>query len=288
MRTVRTVRAMQALAGRCREERVTLGFVPTMGCLHAGHLSLVKRARQLVGPGGKVVVSVYVNPTQFGPAEDFSKYPRNLRRDAQLCRQAGVDFLFAPADAEMYQRKPGEEASTSVVEERLARCMEGAARPTHFRGVTTVVAKLLHIVDPGVAIFGAKDFQQAAVIKRMVRDLNLSARIVVAPTFREADGLAKSSRNQYLSGPERTQAIALWRVLQLARRLVRSRVGGWPAEALRKEMEDLLKDYPLARMEYISFFDPLTLEPATIVRRGTQVALAVFMGKTRLIDNTRL
>ena len=199
MRTVTSPRFMQRLARQWRGRGVRIAFVPTMGYLHDGHMSLVRRARRLVGPGGKVVVSIYVNPTQFGPQEDFARYPRDFPRDGRLCRQAGVDVMFLPTDATMYPGRARGLYSTFVVEEALSRPMEGAARPTHFRGVTTVVAKLFNLVQPDLAVFGAKDYQQAAVIQRMVRDLNFPLKIVVAPTLREADGLAMSSRNQ-LSG----------------------------------------------------------------------------------------
>ena len=212
---------MQRLARSWRRQCARVGFVPTMGCLHAGHLSLVQRARRLVGPEGKVVVSIYVNPTQFGPAEDFSRYPRDLKRDTRLCREAGVDVVLAPADEQMYPRAGAGVCSTFVVEESLSRGMEGVSRPTHFRGVTTIVAKLFNLVQPDIAVFGAKDFQQAAVINRMVHDLNFPVRVMVAPTFRESDGLAMSSRNQYLEGDLRSQAVVLWRSIQKARAAVR-------------------------------------------------------------------
>src|SRR5262245_27175753 len=189
---------MQRLSLRWKKQGQRIGFVPTMGYLHAGHLSLVKRGRKLVGSRGKVVVSIYVNPTQFGPKEDFSRYPRDFRNDIRLCRAEGVDVEFAPTDPQMYSSDGSASFSTSVVEEDLSRGMEGASRPGHFRGVTTIVAKLFNIVQPDVAVFGAKDYQQAAVIQRMVRDLNFPVKIVVAPTIRETDGLAMSSRNKYL------------------------------------------------------------------------------------------
>src|SRR5689334_12447272 len=189
MRIVSSPDAMQRLAKSWQARGVRIGLVPTMGYLHEGHMSLVRRARKIVGRRGVVVVSIYVNPTQFGPKEDLSRYPRDFARDKKLCRVEGVDVLFAPANKEMYP--PGDGGfSTYVVEEKLSQGMEGAARPTHFRGVTTVVAKLFNIVLPEVAIFGAKDFQQAAIIQRMVRDLNFPLKIIVAPTIREPDGLA--------------------------------------------------------------------------------------------------
>jgi pantoate--beta-alanine ligase len=288
MQIVRSVAAMQCLAREWRRAGERVGLVPTMGYLHAGHLSLVQRTRQLVGRPGKVVVSIYVNPTQFGPNEDFSRYPRDLKRDAALCRQAGVDFIFAPADEQMYPRWDGTAFSTFVVEEALARGMEGESRPTHFRGVTTVVAKLFNIVQPELAVFGAKDYQQAAVLKRMVRDLNFPLKLVVAPILREPDGLAMSSRNKYLVGDLRTQALVLWRSLQKVRAAVRNATHALSAARLKSELKRFVERAPAARLDYVEFFDPYTLVPVTKVTRGTHIALAVYIGKTRLIDNARL
>jgi len=288
MRTVSSVRAMQRQALAWRRQRTRVGFVPTMGYLHAGHVSLMARARRLVGRRGKVVVSIYVNPTQFGPREDFSRYPRDLARDRALCRAAGVDVVFAPGDAEMYPRGGAEGYSTYVVEESLSRGMEGASRPTHFRGVTTVVAKLFNIVQPELAVFGAKDFQQAAIIRRMVGDLNFPVRIEVAPTFREPDGLAMSSRNKYLEGDLRTQAVVLWRSLQQVKAWVRKSARPLPAARLKREVEALIEREPAARLDYVEFFEPGTLAPVRRVAAGTRMALAVFIGTTRLIDNLNL
>ena len=288
MRIVKSVRAMQGLAQRWRGERVKVGFVPTMGCLHAGHLSLVDSARRRVGSRGKVVVSIYVNPTQFGPAEDFSRYPRDLARDARLCRAAGVDVVFAPDDGAMYPAGASEGYSTYVTEESLSRGMEGASRPTHFRGVTTVVAKLLNIVQPSVAVFGAKDYQQAAVVRRMARDLNFPVQILVAPTYREADGLAMSSRNKYLLGSVRQQATILWRAIRKVQAAVRNAARPLSAAALKLELKRFINQEPAARLDYVEFFEPESLAPVRKVSRGTHMALAVFMGKTRLIDNARL
>lgn len=279
---------MQRLALQWRAQGRPVGFVPTMGYLHEGHLSLVRRARQAVGAGGLVVVSIYVNPTQFGPREDFARYPRDLARDQALCRQAGVDVVFAPTDAEMYPRPAGAEYSTFVVEEALSRGMEGAARPGHFRGVTTVVAKLFNLVLPTVAVFGAKDFQQARIIQRMVRDLNFPVRIIVAPTVREPDGLAMSSRNTYLSPSERRQARVLWQAIQQARQWVRQANRPLSAGPLQRRLRRLIEQQPAARVDYIAFVDPVTLAPVRAVQRGTHMALAVFVGRTRLIDNSRL
>jgi len=279
---------MQELARSWQRAGVRVGLVPTMGYLHAGHLSLVECARQMVGPGGKVVVSIYVNPAQFGPQEDLSSYPRNFARDAWLCREAGVDVIFAPDDTQMYPRGDAGGFSTFVVEEGLSRGMEGKSRPTHFRGVTTVVAKLFNIVQPGLAVFGAKDYQQVAVVKRMVRDLNFPLKIVVAPTLREVDGLAMSSRNKYLAGELRGQALVLWRSLEKARAEARKSTRPVPAARLKKELKRFIERVPAARLDYVEFFDPDTLVPVPSVTRGTQMALAVFIGKTRLIDNARL
>jgi pantoate--beta-alanine ligase len=305
MRIISSAAAMQKLALQWKRAGVKIGFVPTMGYLHAGHLSLVKRARQAVGKNGKVVVSIYVNPTQFAPTEDLSKYPRDLKRDLKLCREAGVDVVFTPTDAEMYpvgssrcddrtaQRAvPTTNFSTYVIEENLGRVMEGASRPTHFRGVTTVVAKLFNIVLPDVAVFGQKDFQQAAIIKRMVADLNFPVKIIVAPTLRERDGLAMSSRNKYLAGDLRRQATVLHRAIERAHTIVGTREWIGMKEISSKKLKAILSELILsensARLDYVEFFEPETLSPVSKVTRGTQMALAVFVGKTRLIDNTKL
>lgn len=257
-----------------------------MGYLHDGHMSLVREARRRVGAEGIVVVSIYVNPTQFAPTEDLSRYPRDLKRDRALCRTEGVDALFLPSDGVMYPGRDAGAYSTYVVEERLVQRMEGASRPTHFRGVTTIVAKLFNSVLPDVAVFGAKDWQQAAVIRRMTADLNFPIRIVVAPTGRAADGLALSSRNAYLNPEEREQATVLIRSIEAARAAVRR--GPVSSSQLGKAVRRLIATAPAARVDYVEFFDSESLEPVTEVRKGTHMALAVFLGKTRLIDNGRL
>ena len=293
---------MQHLARQWQRAGKCIGFVPTMGYLHAGHLSLVREARKRVSGAGRVVVSIYVNPTQFGPKEDFSKYPRDLKRDLKLCRAAGVDVLFTPGDTEMYpggtRSRRCESAdeprfdkrgySTCVVEESLSRMMEGASRPTHFRGVTTVVAKLFNIVLPDVAVFGAKDWQQAAIIKRMVADLNFPVKIIVAPTLRERDGLAMSSRNKYLKGDLRRQATALWHSIQKARAAVKKSSKPIPAAQLKLHLKQFIEREPDTRLDYVEFFEPDTLSPVLKVTRDAHMALAVFVGKTRLIDNAHL
>lgn len=288
MRIVKSVRGMQKLALETKRQDQRISFVPTMGYLHEGHLSLVRKARQLAGPDGLVVLSIYVNPTQFGANEDFSKYPRDTGRDARACREAGVDVIFAPADKEMYPGREEGNYSTYVVEEKLSSTMEGVSRPTHFRGVTTVVAKLFNAVLPNTAVFGAKDYQQAAVIQRMVKDLNFPIRIVVAPTLREKDGLAMSSRNKYLEGSLRQEALVLWKSLQAAKEKVRTTESEVPAKKLKMITERIIRTAPQARLDYVEFFDPETLQPTTKVTRGGHMALAVFVGQTRLIDNSRL
>src|ERR1017187_9197547 len=271
MRIVTSIAAMQLLARQWQRAGKRIGFVPTMGYLHAGHMSLVKRARQAAGKSGAVVVSIYVNPTQFGPKEDFSKYPRDLKRDFKLCRVQGVDVVFTPGDKEMYPGGTGSRRcesadgprfdkrgyNTYVVEERLSQGMEGASRPTHFRGVTTVVAKLFNIVSPDVAVFGQKDFQQMAIIKRMAADLNFPVKIIVAPTLREHDGLAMSSRNKYLTGDLRRQATVLWQAIQMARAAVK-KSKAIPAAKLKVGLKKLIESEPDVRLDYVEFFEPET------------------------------
>jgi len=255
-----------------------------MGNLHEGHLSLIRRARKIARAKGTVVVTIFVNKTQFGPGEDFKSYPRTLERDTALCSEAGVDILFAPRDKTIYAAGH----STFVVESRLAKRMEGASRPTHFRGVTTVVAKLFNLVQPNVAVFGAKDWQQAAVIRQMTGDLSFPVRIVVAPTVRERDGLAMSSRNAHLSPAQRKQATVLREVIRAAKVSVKKATVPLPSAALRRKLARLVGEQSLAKLDYIEFFDSKTLEPAKRVSRGTHLALAVSFGATRLIDNGRL
>jgi len=286
---------MQALARRWQRAGVKIGFVPTMGYLHAGHLSLVRAARQRVGKNGVVVVSIYVNPTQFAPTEDLAKYPRDLKRDLKMCRAEGVDVVFTPSDGEMYPGRQNRQSaignrqsfSTYVVEENLGRVMEGMVRPTHFRGVTTVVAKLFNIVLPDISVFGQKDFQQAAIIQRMTRDLNFPIKIIVAPTLRERDGLAMSSRNKYLAGDLRRQASVLWCAIQVAKFAVQKSKSVSAAE-LKSDLKMLIEIEPDAKLDYVEFFNPETLQPVAQVKRGTHMALAVLVGKTRLIDNAKL
>lgn len=288
MRVIRSISAMQRLARQWQRRSARIGFVPTMGYLHEGHLSLVREARKRVGNSGKVVVSIYVNPTQFAPTEDLSRYPRDLKRDLAHCRKLGVDAVFVPSDKAMYPGKATGDFSTYVLEESLARRMEGASRPTHFRGVTTVVAKLFNIVLPEVAVFGAKDWQQAAIIKRMVRDLNFSVKIIVSPTVREPDGVAMSSRNKYLVGGLRPQAVVLSRSIKQVRALVKAATKSISSERLTSVVGTIVSSAPDARLDYVGFFEPETLQPQEQVTRGSHMALAVVIGETRLIDNARL
>jgi pantoate--beta-alanine ligase len=254
----------------------TVGFVPTMGYLHEGHLALVKQAR---AENSGVIVSIYVNPAQFGPGEDFAAYPRDLNRDLKLLGDAGVDIVFVPSDDEMYPS----EFSTWVDVEEVTERLEGASRPGHFRGVTTVVAKLFNIVQPSRVYFGQKDAQQAIVIKRMVADLDMRVEVVVVPTLRESDGLAMSSRNIYLDREERQAATVLSKALTLARQLREE--GVRDAEEIRRQMVSLIQREPLAQIDYVSIAHADTLQEMDLMEGVVLASLAVRIGRTRLIDN---
>jgi pantoate--beta-alanine ligase len=267
---LRTARAMLA---------EPVGFVPTMGCLHEGHLSLARRAREECA---SVIVSIFVNPTQFSPSEDLSKYPRDLERDLHLLEPLGVDLVWTPTPQVMYPS--GFQTWVSVDE--LTRPLEGALRPGHFRGVTTVVAKLFNAVQPQKAYFGQKDAQQAAVIRQMARDLDFPIESVVCPTVREADGLAMASRNTYLNPDERKAATVLYRALSVAKTAYEK--GERDAETLRRIMRQMIASEPLAQMQYVSCADYYTLEELETITGKTLLSLAVFFGKTRLIDNLLL
>ena len=253
-----------------------VGLVPTMGCLHEGHLSLIKRAKEECG---HVIVTIFVNPTQFGPNEDLSTYPRDLERDSSLIQPLGVDLVWNPSTEAMYP--PGYQTWVEV--EALTRPLEGALRPAHFRGVTTVVAKLFNATQPDKAYFGQKDAQQAAVIGQMTRDLNFPIEIVVCPIVREADGLAMSSRNKYLSGEERKAAAVLFRALSAAKEAYEA--GEREGELIRRKMKEVLAGEPLAQMQYVSCADYDTLAELDVIEGRTLLSMAVFLGKTRLIDN---
>ena len=253
-----------------------VGFVPTMGYLHAGHLSLARRAKEECA---SVVASIFVNPTQFGPGEDLSKYPRDLARDLRLLESAGVALVWTPTPEVMYPSG----FQTWVTVEELTKGLEGAMRPGHFRGVTTVVAKLFNAVQPHKAYFGQKDAQQAAVIRQMTKDLDFPIEIVVCPTVREADGLAMSSRNAYLNPEERKAATVLFRALGAAKAAYEN--GERRAETLRRIMTETINVEPLATLQYVSCADYETLQELERVERKALLSMAVFMGKTRLIDN---
>ena len=262
-----------------RRLKGTVGFVPTMGYLHEGHLFLARRAK---AENDVSVVSIFVNPTQFGPKEDFARYPRDPDRDLALLEKERTDFVLMPPVEEMYP--PG--TSTWVDVENVTKTLEGAARPGHFRGVSTVVAKLFNIVEPTKAYFGQKDAQQVVVIQKMVVDLNMNLEVVVVPTQREPDGLAMSSRNVYLNPQERQAAVVLWKSMNLAQGLWQK--GERNAEKIRQEMVTLIKKEPLARIDYVSIADPRTLEELARIKGLALVSMAVYMGKTRLIDNMTL
>ena len=253
-----------------------VGLVPTMGYLHEGHLSLIRQAKV---DCEHVIVTIFVNPTQFGPNEDFSNYPRDIEHDLKLINPLGVDLVWNPAPEIMYP--PGYQTWVEV--EALTRPLEGALRPGHFRGVTTVVAKLFNATQPDKAYFGQKDAQQAAVIRQMTRDLNFPIEIVVCPTVREADGLALSSRNKYLEGDDRKAATILFRALSAAKDIYEA--GERNAEKLRRKMKEVLESEPRAQMQYVSCADYDTLEELAVINGKALLSMAVFLGKTRLIDN---
>ena len=279
VKVIRTVSEMQTITGALKRAGQPIVLVPTMGALHAGHASLMRQTP------GTVVVSIYVNPTQFGPQEDFTKYPRTLDADCTICEQAGAAFVFAPTDAEMYPNGLAA-VSTWVDEVQVARRLEGERRPGHFRGVGTVVAKLFNIVRPDHAVFGQKDYQQLKVIQRMVRDLRYPIEIVAAPIVRDADGLALSSRNRYLTPAERAQAPLLWKSLNAAQLLFQA--GERNPVRLQAGLQRLLENAPGFRLDYAAVADAETLEPVTVLKPGNILLLAAYLGQTRLIDNLLL
>ena len=276
MRRIQTVHAMRTWSRGLHREGMTIGLVPTMGALHEGHRSLIREARLACDASA---VSIFVNPLQFGPLEDFDRYPRSLAQDLRLCQSAGVDAVFIPRAQEMYP--PDFETAVSV--QRLTRRYEGLSRPGHFGGVTTVVMKLLNIVRPDKAFFGQKDYQQTVVVERLVKDLNLDTEIVVRPTVREPDGLALSSRNRHLSPEERKGATVLYRALSDGRELIRA--GERSVKKVEAAMTRLIWAEPLARLDYLAVADPTTLDEVRSVRGRVVLLLAVWIGKSRLIDN---
>jgi pantoate--beta-alanine ligase len=276
MEIVSKASRMREVAKALQARQQSLAFVPTMGALHEGHLSLVRRARELADA---VVVSIFVNPTQFGPNEDFTRYPRDLQNDCRLLSAQDVDYLFTPEVGEIYP----EDSRTFVEVEGWGEYLCGTTRPGHFRGVTTVVAKLFNIVSPDFAVFGRKDAQQAILIERMTRDLKFDIRIVTCPIVREPDGLAMSSRNRYLNPAQRQAAIVLYHSLLRARAMIER--GESNAAVIRECMKEVFNSEPLARIDYIELVDPATLRPADPVRDETLIAVAAYIGTTRLIDN---
>ncbi len=279
MRVIDTIAEMQQQADTWRREGLRIGFVPTMGYFHEGHLALMRHARKR---SDRVVVSIFVNPTQFGPNEDFDRYPRDMERDLSLAAQIPVDVVFAPTVEEMYP----ERYQTYVEVMDITQPLCGAKRPGHFRGVTTVVAKLFHIVKPHVAVFGEKDYQQLLVVRRMVEDLAMGVEVEGHPIVREPDGLAMSSRNAYLSSEERREALALSRSLQEAQRLVAQ--GERDGTRILSAVRAVLRRQPRVREDYVELRDAETLEPVSAIDRPVVLALAAYVGAARLIDNAVL
>ena len=276
MRIVGKINDVRNQVKEWKKQGLTVGFVPTMGYLHEGHESLIKRAYE---ENDKVVVSIFVNPMQFGPKEDLASYPRDLKRDSEVCEKAGTDLIFHPENEEMYFN----DFSTFVDMNGLTKGLCGKSRPIHFRGVCTVVTKLFNIVAPDRAYFGEKDAQQLAVIKRMVRDLNIDIEIIGCPIIREEDGLAKSSRNTYLNEEERKAALILSKAVFLGKKMVED--GETSAAAVKEAMIKKIESEPMAKIDYVEAVDGLSMQPVEEIKAPVLVAMAVYIGKTRLIDN---
>lgn len=276
MKVVKTISEVRNEVKAWKKAGLSVGLVPTMGYLHEGHKSLMERACQ---ENDRVVVSIFVNPTQFGPNEDFAAYPRDLQRDAAMCEAVGVALIFHPEPEEMY----GKDFHTYVNMEVLSETLCGKTRPIHFRGVCTVVSKLFHIVTPDRAYFGQKDAQQLAIIKRMVKDLNFDIEIVGCPIVREKDGLAKSSRNTYLNPEERKAALILSQAIYLGQELTKN--GEKDAEKIVQDMKHLIETEPLAKIDYVQAVDAASMQPVSEIKGEVLFAMAVYIGKTRLIDN---
>lgn len=276
MNIVKTISEVRNEVKNWRKQGLSVGLVPTMGYLHEGHKSLIDRACK---ENDKVVVSVFVNPKQFGPGEDLATYPRDIQRDAALCEDAGAALIFNPEPEEMYF----DDFHTYVTMESLSDELCGKTRPIHFRGVCTVVSKLFHIVAPDRAYFGQKDAQQLAIIKRMVRDLNFDIEIVGCPIVREADGLAKSSRNTYLNPEERKAALVLSKAVGLGQELIQK--GERNADVIVEKMKQLIEEEPLAKIDYVQAVDAISIQPVAEIKGTVLIAMAVYIGKTRLIDN---
>lgn len=276
MQIAYTVKEVREQVKAWRKEGLSVGLVPTMGYLHEGHASLIKKA---VEDNDRVVTSIFVNPTQFAPTEDLEAYPRDMEKDSKLCETLGVDLIFHPEPEEMY----APDFCIWVDMDVLSKTLCGKSRPIHFRGVCTVVSKLFHIVTPDRAYFGQKDAQQLAIIRRMVRDLNMDIEIVGCPIVREEDGLAKSSRNTYLNEEERKAALILSQSIFLGQKMVQE--GETDAAKIKAAMVEKIQSEPLARIDYVEIVDGLSMQPVDTVQSPTLAAIAVYIGKTRLIDN---
>ena len=274
MKILKTVHDVRKLVNQWKKESKTIGLVPTMGYLHEGHLSLIEKCKK---ENDKVIVSIFVNPTQFGENEDLTSYPKDIKRDSSLCENLGVDLIFNPDASEMYQ-----DPCTFVNIESLSNHLCGKSRPIHFRGVCTIVSKLFIIINPDNAYFGQKDAQQLAIIKKMVKDLNFDINIVGCPIVREEDGLAKSSRNVYLNPKEREAALCLSRAINVGKTLANTETN---ADKIKSEMRKIIEAEPLAKIDYIEIVDNDTMQPVSEMKENTLAAMAVFIGKTRLIDN---
>ncbi|HEX2924977.1 MAG TPA: pantoate--beta-alanine ligase [Ruminiclostridium sp.] len=275
MKVVKTIQEVKSIVREWKKEGLSIGFVPTMGYLHEGHGSLIKKAKE----NSRVIVSIFVNPMQFGPSEDLEKYPRDFQRDSKYCEELGVDLIFNPDPQEMYTEGFCTYVNMSVLTEELC----GLSRPVHFKGVCTVVAKLLNITAPDRSYFGEKDAQQLAIIRRMVKDLNMDVEIVGCPIVREEDGLAKSSRNTYLNSEERRAALILSKAISSGRELTAA--GCREAGVLLKNMTETINQEPLARIDYIKVVDALTMQQVEAIDRPVLIAMAVYIGNIRLIDN---
>ncbi len=276
MQVIKNIKQMSSLSDKWRQEGKKIAFVPTMGYFHNGHLSLMRKGRLL---GDVLVVSIFINPIQFGPKEDFKEYPRNFERDSALAQKEKVDVVFVPDEREMYP--PGYQTFVEVT--KLTQHLCGLSRPGHFKGVATVVAKLFNIVKPHFALFGLKDYQQYLVIKKMVEDLNFDVQIIGCPTVRESDGLAMSSRNEYLLPEQRGAALSLYKSLKMAQDLFET--GEHNAKKIKAEIINFIKTFPYTQIDYVSICDPETLEEIDEIKDKALMALAVRVGKARLIDN---
>jgi pantoate--beta-alanine ligase len=277
MRTIRNIQKTKRIIGNQKQKNKSIGFVATLGCIHQGHLSLIKKARKETD---FLVVSIYVNPTQFGPGEDYNKYPRDLKKDKSLLRKESVDLLFAPLNIDIY---PKDYQTYVISQGNLSKNLCGASREGHFNGVCTIVDKLFNIIKPDVSYFGQKDYQQAQIIKQMVKDLNKDVKIKVLPIVREKDGLALSSRNQYLDSTERKKAKLLYQLLKEAKDKIKK--GNKNPESIKQSIRAKIQNVKDIKIDYIEIVDAKTLEKIKYIKGQVLIALAIYVGKTRLIDN---